>query len=229
MTHIKLSVAVALLALSTFANLDIVLAGTPNIPNSAANLLKGVSKKYRGGKMIKIATEKKVTSELMGKTTVYAGHIYLARGKFRWENDTPDESLLLFDGDNIWNVQYPPKDLGGATQVAKAKLSKNTQSQILISMLIGVEPIDKNFEIGSETRSEQGALDIELRPRSQDVRVKQLRLGVDLASKEIRKISYKDDVNNFTEIEMKKTEFLKSENKNLFKYKIPKDAQVTNL
>ncbi len=197
--------------------------------NPAAIVLKEVSKKYRNGKMIKIETEKKVTSELMGRTTVYAGHIYLAQGKFRWENDTPDESLLLFDGDNIWNVQYPPKDLGGAVQVARAKLSKTTKSQILMSMLIGREAIDKNFEIGPQVARDGEILSIELKPRSQDVRVKQLRLAVDTAAKEIRKISYKDDVDNLTEIEMKKTEFLKTENKSLFKYKIPKDAQVTNL
>ncbi|MBK9324606.1 MAG: outer-membrane lipoprotein carrier protein LolA [Bdellovibrionaceae bacterium] len=229
MIHIKLSIVMTLFALLSFANLDTALAEVAKKPESATNFLKSVSKKYRGSKMIKIATEKKVTSELMGKTTVYAGHVYLARGKFRWENDSPDESLLLFDGENIWNVQYPPKDLGGSIQVAKAKLSKNTQSQILISMLIGREPIDKNFEITSETRSEQGVLDVELKPRSQDVRVKQLHLGIDIASKEIRKISYKDDVDNSTVIEMKKTEFLKSEKRSLFKYKVPKDAQVTNL
>src|SRR5207253_7014099 len=101
-------------------------------PASAVAILKEVTKKYRNSKLVKIETEKKVTSELLGKTTTYQGMIYLAQGKFRWENETPEQSLLLFDGEIIWNVQYPPKDLGGQVQVAKAKLDKNTKSQILI-------------------------------------------------------------------------------------------------
>jgi outer membrane lipoprotein carrier protein len=194
----------------------------------AVATLKEVSKKYRNSKLVKIETDKKVTSELMGKTTNYQGFIYLAQGKFRWENETPEQSLLLFDGETIWNVQFPPKDLGGQVQVAKAKLNKNTKSQILISTLIGKEPIDKNFEILNE-KTDQEILSVELKPLFSDLRVKQLTLDVEPKTKEIKKISYKDDVDNLTVIEMKKTDFLKKENKDLFKYKIPKDAQVTNL
>jgi len=197
-------------------------------PASAVLVLKEVSKKYRSSKLVKIETDKKVTSELLGKTTTYQGEIYLSQGKFRWENEKPDQTLLLFDGDTIWNVQYPPKDLGGQVQVAKAKLDKNTKSQILISTLIGKEPIDKNFKIINE-KTESEKLSVELQPLSGDLRVKDLSMEVDLKSKQITKISYKDDVDNTTEIQLKKTEFISKENKDLFKYKIPKDAQVTNL
>ena len=197
-------------------------------PVSAVSVLKVVSKKYRNGKLVKIETEKKVTSELMGKTTNYQGVIYLSQGKFRWENETPEQSLLLFDGETIWNIQYPPKDLGGPIQVAKAKLDKNTRSQILISTLIGKEPINKNFKILSEKTADD-ILSVELQPLSGDVRVKGLTMDVNVKSKQIEKISYKDDVDNLTEITLKKTEFISKENKDLFKYKTPKDAQVTNL
>jgi outer membrane lipoprotein carrier protein len=199
-----------------------------NKPASAVSILKEVSKKYRNSKLVKIEADKKVTSELLGKTTNYEGEIYLSQGKFRWENATPEQTLLLFDGDTIWNVQYPPKDLGGPVQVAKAKLDKNTKSQILISTLIGKEPIDKNFKVISE-KTDKETLKVELQPLSGDLRVKGLTLDVDLKSKQIKKISYKDDVDNTTEIQLKKTEFISKENKDLFKYKIPKDAQVTNL
>jgi outer membrane lipoprotein carrier protein len=197
-------------------------------PASAVSVLKEVSKKYRNTKLVKIETDKKVTSELLGKTTNYQGKIYLSQGKFRWENETPEQTLLLYDGETIWNVQYPPKDLGGQVQVAKAKLDKNTKSQILISTLIGKEPIDKNFKVISE-KSDKETLNVELQPLSGDLRVKGLTLDVDLKTKQIKKISYKDDVDNTTEIELKNTEFISKENKDLFKYKIPKDAQVTNL
>lgn len=197
-------------------------------PASAVSVLKEVSKKYRNSKLVKIETDKKVTSELLGKTTTYQGEIYLSKGKFRWENETPDQTLLVFDGDTVWNVQYPPKDLGGQIQVAKAKLDKNTKSQILISTLIGNEPIDKNFKVISE-KSDKEHLNVELQPLSGDLRVKGLTLEVDLKSKQIKNISYKDDVDNTIEIQLKKTEFISKENKDLFKYKIPKDAQVTNL
>lgn len=207
--------------------LQTVFAATNEHKNTVA-LLKDVSKKYRASKLIKIEVEKKVTSDLMGKTTTYDGHIYLSQGKFRWENDTPDETLLLFDGQTIWNVQYPPKDLGGAPQVAKAKLDKNTKSQILISTLIGKEPIDKNFEI-IDTQKDGDLNIVKLKPLSSDVRVKDLILNVDGKTKQIREISYKDDVNNLTVIQMKKTDFNYKDKNDLFKFKVPKDAQVTNL
>ncbi len=197
-------------------------------PDAASIIFKALSNKYRNSKLVKIETEKKVTSELLGKTTNYQGVLYLSEGKFRWENETPDQSLLLFDGQTVWNVQYPPKDLGGPVQVAKAKLDKNTKSQILISILLGKEPIDKNFKV-IHIKNEKEILSVELLPLNGDIRVKGLTLEIDLKAKEIKNISYKDDVDNTTHIEMRKTEFFSRENKNLFKYKIPKDAQVTNL
>lgn len=195
---------------------------------TAVALLKEVSKKYRNTKIVKIETDKKVTSELLGKTTNYEGVIYLSQGRFRWENETPEQSLLLFDGETIWNVQYPPKDLGGPVQVAIAKLNKNTKSQILISTLIGKDPIDKNFKVINE-KTDKGLVSIHLEPLSSDLRVKDLVLDVETGTKQIKKISYKDDVENLTEIIMKKSEFGSKDRKELFKYKIPKDAQVTNL
>jgi len=223
--------AISLLIFVTFGLILPVVApakGKEKKSPSAMSVLKEVSKKYRNSKLVQIETDKKVSSELLGKTTVYEGRIYLAQGKFRWETETPEQSLLLFDGETIWSIQYPPKDLGGPAQVGKAKLGKNTKSQILISTLIGKEPIDKNFKILNSSKSEN-TLSIELQPLSPDLRVKGLTLEVDLKSKQILKISYKDDVENMTVISMKKTEFIAKESKDLFKVKIPKDAQVTNL
>lgn len=197
-------------------------------PATAVSVLRNVGKKYRNSKLVKISTDKKVTSELMGRTTKYEGEIYLSKGKFRWENTTPEKTLLVFDGETIWNVQYPPEDLGGPIQVAKAKLDKNTKSQILISTLIGKEPIDKNFNVINE-KTEQDTMIVQLQPLTGDLRVKDLTLEVNVKANEIKKISYKDDVDNLTEIILKKTEFISKEKKELFKYKIPKDAQVTNL
>jgi len=220
--------AVAVLAFSNNVSFAKSKTKTEKKPASAVSVLKDIGKKYRNTKLVKIETDKKVTSELLGKTTDYEGFIYLSQGKFRWENEKPDQSLLLFDGETIWNVQYPPKDLGGPVQVAKAKLDKNTKSQILISTLIGKEPIDKNFEVLGE-KSDKGIITVSLKPLSSDLRVKELTLDLEPKTKQIKKISYKDDVDNLTVIEMKKTDFIPKENKDLFKYKIPKDAQVTNL
>lgn len=200
----------------------------PKSKPGASSVLSVVTKKYRSTKVVKIATSKKVTSELLGKTTIYEGIIYLSQGKFRWENSSPEQSLLLFDGSTIWNVQYPDKDLGGAVQVAKAKLDKNTKSQVLITTLLGTQPIEKNFHILSDSVHD-GVTSILLKPMSNDLRVKELTLDIDGKAKLIRKISYKDDVDNLTVIELTKTDFLNKENKDLFKFKLPKGAQVTNL
>jgi outer membrane lipoprotein carrier protein len=217
-----------LISLIPVVGTAMVKSKTELLSATGAKVLKETSRKYRTTKLVKIETNKKVTSELMGRTTNYKGVIYLSQGKFRWENETPDETLLMFDGETIWNVQYPPKDLGGQIQVARAKLTKTTKSQILISTLIGKESIDKNFEVINE-KTVDNILIIELKPLTSDLRVKDLNLSIDPKDKIILKISYKDDVDNLTVVELKNTEFLKKENSGLFKYEIPKDSQVTNL
>jgi outer membrane lipoprotein carrier protein len=190
--------------------------------------LKEVTQKYRNAKMVEMAVDKVIKSELLGREVTYNGKIFLANGKFRWENKTPDETLLVFDGTTIWSVQMPPKEFGGAVQILKGKVDKKTRSQILISTLLGKEPIERNFKVLKEEKKDNQAM-LEIAPQGTDLTIKKLNLVLDTKKKELSEVSYVDDVGNLTILKFSNIQFLKKEDKNLFKYVPPKGAQVSNL
>ncbi|WP_374031578.1 outer membrane lipoprotein carrier protein LolA [Bdellovibrio bacteriovorus] len=189
--------------------------------------LQKVAKKYRTTKLVEMNVEKTVKSELLGKETKYDGKIYLANGKFRWENTKPEETLLVFDGKTIWSVQVPPKEFGGPVQVAKGIVDKKTKSHILISSLLG-EDLNKNFKILKEEKDGE-LVNIEVQPLNDGLTVKSLKLTVKSKDNILQTISYLDDIGNLTTMKFSDVKFLKKENKKLFKYQPPKDAQVTDL
>lgn len=189
--------------------------------------LEKVAKKYRSAKLVEMSVEKTVKSDLLGKETKYDGKIFLASGKFRWENFKPEETLVVFDGKTIWSVQIPPKEFGGAIQVAKGAVDAKNRSHILISSLLGAD-LKKNFKLLSE-KAEGDLVKIQVEPLNGGLTVKSLALTVHPNEGTLKSISYLDDIGNLTTMIFSKIKFLKKENKNLFKYQPPKDAQVTDL
>lgn len=194
---------------------------------TGTDVLLQVTKKYRNSKVVKMAVEKVVKSELLGKETKYSGTIYITSGKFRWENTTPEKTLLVFDGKTIWSEQTPPKEFGGPVQVAKGKVDKKTSSHILISALFGAD-LDKNFKVVKEDK-EGELLKLSLSPRGDELTIKSLQVVVNPKQNTLDEISYMDDIGNLTTMRFSNMVFLKKTKKNLFKYQPPKGAQVTDL
>lgn len=189
--------------------------------------LEQVTKQYRTAKLVEMSVEKIVKSELLGKETKYLGKIFLANGKFRWENTSPEKTLLVFDGSTIWSEQTPPKEFGGPIQVAKGKVDKKTRSHILISSLLGAN-LQKNFKIIKEQKAGQLVI-LDIEPRTADLTVTSLQITLDPKEKLMKEISYKDDIGNLTRMIFSNVKFLKKEQSKLFKYQPPKGAQVTDL
>jgi outer membrane lipoprotein carrier protein len=194
---------------------------------SEAVTLEEVALKYKTAKLVEIKVEKTVKSELLGKVVSYEGVIYLAKGMFRWENSTPEKSLLLFDGRTIWSEQHPPKEFGGAIQVAKGLVDKRTKSHILISSLMG-EGLDQNFRVVDQ-KADGPWVNMKVVPIKDGLTLKEINLVIDPAEKTMREISYKDDIGNLTSMKFKDIKFLKKNRLELFKYSPPKGSQVTDL
>jgi outer membrane lipoprotein carrier protein len=226
----SISILCAVFTLST----QVVLAKptkTPHKKNAEEySALKAVSKKYQGAGLVEMLVEKTVKSELMGKETKYLGKISLSAGLFRWENTQPEKSLLVFDGQNIWNEQASSPDFPGETQVARARVDKKNKSKILISSLMGRVSIFENFKILKEEKVGD-LLTYSIQPKVNDLNISQLRLSLSAKEKKVVEISYQDDVGNTTEMKFSSIDFKKktSSSRNLFKYTPPKGAQVTNI
>lgn len=193
----------------------------------SSQTLQKLSKKYRSAKLVEMVVEKTVKLELQGRETKYDGKIYLANGKFRWENKTPEETLLVFDGTIIWSVQYPPKEFGGAPQIAHGKVDKNTKSQILISSLLGGD-LEKKFKIINEKKNES-TVNLEVAPQGSELAVKSLHLIIDTKKNQMTELSYNDDLGNLTTMKFSKIQFLNKADGSKFKYQPPKGVPVTDL
>lgn len=193
---------------------------------ASKNALIEVTSKYRKSNLVTIHLVKTVKSNLLGKETKYKGTVYLASNKFRLNIDEPDKNQIIFDGKTIWNVQYPPKELPGPVQVAKSKLDKNSKKQILISTLIAKDGIKENFKVTKEEKLDEGTK-VTLVPLKNELNIK--NLDVVIKNSKITSINYSDDVGNLTTFVFEKTEFSTKSSTQLFKFKVPKDAQVTNL
>jgi len=199
-----------------------VFAGTKK-----SETLQKVSQSYRSAKLVEMDVEKTVKLELQGRETKYQGKIYLANGKFRWENTTPEETLLVFDGTTIWSVQTPPKEFGGAPQIARGKINKKTKSQILISSLLGGD-LNEKFKVVKESKDKESTT-LEVAPKGNDLQVKSLNLVVDNKKSQLKELSYKDDLGNQTTMKFSKIQFMKKADNSKFKYQPPKGAPVTEL
>ena len=189
--------------------------------------LEDLAQKYKRAQLIEMSVEKVVKSELLGKQTSYSGRIFLTQGKFRWENTTPERSLLVFDGNTIWSEQSPPEELGGPIQVAKGVVDKKNRSHILISSLMG-EGLKKNFKINHQ-KIEGEKVYLTISPLKEGLTIKEITIVVSPADKIMREISYKDEIGNLTEMKFSNIKFSKKIKEDLFKYKPPQGAQVTDL
>ena len=185
-------------------------------------------KKYQKSKMVSMHVEKTVISEMLAKETTYSGQIKLSSGKFRWENEKPERTLLLFDGKNLFSVQYPSKEFNTGTQVAKSKIDEKGKKQILISSLLSPSSAKSKFKMLSEKKGPI-LTEVEIEPDSSDLQIKKLTISIHQKTKQIQNISYKDDVGNLTKMSFSNIKFESKADPKLFQYKIPKDAQVTNL
>jgi outer membrane lipoprotein carrier protein len=211
-----------------FANPSLAKSTTKAKFKDDYGTLKLVTKRYRKSEMVEMHVEKTVRSDLMGKETRYVGKIMISSGLFRWENDLPEKSLIVFDGTTIWNEQSPPPEFPGNVQVAKARVDKKNKSQILVSSLLGTGSLFENFNILKETK-DGDAYSYLVEPKTKDLAIKDLEITVSKPKKEVMEISYKDDVGNVTTMKFSSIEFKNKKNKNLFRYTPPKGAQVTNL
>ena len=170
--------------------------------------------------------KKTVHSDLLDKETLFEGKIYLSQGVFRWQGETPEKSVLIFDGKVIWNVQYHSVDFPGPIQVARGEVNKKNKQQILLLTLLDPLRFKKSFEV--KKLSLEGTKQVfELAPKSDSLSLKKIEVFVE--KKIIEKITYVDEVDNKTTLVFSNTDFDLKKDPKLFKYKPEKGAQVSPL
>jgi outer membrane lipoprotein carrier protein len=197
-------------------------------PLTSAEKFERVADKYKSAAMVQMVVYKEVQSDLMDKVSSYEGKIHYAPGKLRWENQKPEKSLLLFDGAVIWNVQYPTEDFPGPIQVAKAKIDKKSKSKLVFNQLLENPGKTRAIKIVSE-KKEKGLAVLKVEFTENDPQFQNIEIKLNESAETINSVSYSDDIGNKTTLKFSQIKFLENLKSSLFKFKIPKGAQVTNL
>ena len=213
------------LVLVTALSLSAAAAKTKSVPtpkrlDQATGFLKAT-------KVTKLDVEKTVVSDLLGKTTSSKGEIVLGKGKFRWETTSPEKSLVVFDGKTLWTLQQPIAELGGPAQVTKSQVSGKARDQILVKMLSGGK-LSQKFRV-QDAIQDQSETILRLSPVKPDPNVKDFSVVLGGKPEKLHEIRYGDEVGNQTTIRILGTETVKKPAKDLFKFEVPKGAEVNEL
>ncbi len=206
-------------------SLILLLVGTVATSATEPDLQQVLSKIHKAS-VAKFEVEKKTKSELLGKETVAPGVIYVSANKFRWDTDGDEKSKIIYDGQNIWTVQEPPKGFKAPPQITKMKLDKKTESQVFLNSLFQ-ENFNKQFAVTKKVKTDNN-WEFYLKPKQKSLGVEELIIKVN-AKSEIKQISYVDEIQNKIVVEINKTTLSSKQNSKLFKYNPPTGVQVNEL
>lgn len=195
-------------------------------PPKKPDYLVKVGAKYRSAKQVSMDLQKTVISSLLGKEKVYEGKVDIGGPLFRLENIKPDQSLIVFDGKNLWSVQFAPG--GGSQQVARAKVDKKNQSQILVATLLSNKPIQDQVSVESSSVTDE-LVRYQTQPKNASWGIQDLNFTINRKTLVVTEIEYKDDLGNETKMVFSNVKFQKKIEKSVFKYSPPKGAQVIDL
>ena len=215
--------------------LFVLLLTSPAFSKSVEPSLQQILSKLSKSPMVTFEVEKKTKSELLGNETNSPGTIYLSAKKFRWDTEGNEKSKIIYDGKVIWTIQEPPKGFKAPPQITKMKLDKKSESQVFINSLFQ-ENFNSQFKLTKTTKSTSknnmpkniDAWDFHLKPLQKNLGVDELKITVD-EKREIKEISYVDEIQNKIAIAVNKTTLSKKTDAKLFQYKPPVGAQVNEL
>lgn len=207
-----------------------VWASDLTVPDAGKKENKEISdlvKEYSKSEMLSMAVVKKTTQKLLARTKTSNGKLYFSKdGRFHLLMESPNKTLVVFDGDYAWNEEQLPEDFGGGIKVLKSKGFKDSVAFNLLQIVMGKGKFNKYFHV-IESRNIEGKKVIKASPSTS-------KWNISLISLEIKNdrligISYWDDVGNETLLSFDKIEFHKKIQKKYFQYKIPKGAEITTI
>lgn len=189
------------------------------------SLLTEVLAQYRSSNALQLNTKRTIRSELLNNSQVQEGVLYLEGIKVRWEFSAPEKTVLIYDGKIFWNIQHPPAEFGGPVQVVKTRLNKQAKDHVILTAILGKEPLSKFFKFGETKEKSKNELEYLLSPlKDKQMGAKEVRITVNKNTKLITKVLYVDDVGNSTDVDITSTAFKSELKKGLFTYKPgPKD------
>lgn len=184
--------------------------------------------KLKGSGLVTLQVIKKIKSDLMGTESQLPGKIFLAKDRFRWDTDGSESSSIIYDGNNLWTIQQPPKGFKTPPQVTRMKMSSKTENQIFLKKLLQ-DRLEKNFSVSKKTEDKKKkAWRFYLKPTEFNSVTNQLEILITNEGNLVE-VSYEDEIQNKIIIEIVKIKKTVQAPNEMFKYSPPKGIQVNEL
>lgn len=188
--------------------------------------LKKVLAKYKNSKFTSAEVERTLVQSLQGKTLSSEGKVYLAGSLFRLELKSKEETLIVFDGKNLWTETRRESEM--EPQVTSLKMGPKAQSQMLLNEVFAQGRLLENFNVLKAIKLGE-LISFELEPNKNLMAVSSLSLVIDPKSLVVVDFQYTDDLENETKYRFKNQKFNQKVNSKKFKYTPPKGVSVNEL
>ena len=147
---------------------------------------------------------------------------YKRPGKMHWLYESPEEQLLVTNGQTIW--LYDPL----LENVTVQKLEKITEGTAL-SFLLGLGNLQTDFihkEISKNLLTDQDGLIVELEPKKSTANLSFIQLNVHPETYNLQTIALMDQQDNYRTIRLMNMKYNLEIEDNFFEFKVTNDMEV---
>ncbi len=222
-TQILLSLFIALIGCSSMAKPKV--SSVKPTTSQQVDVLEQIRNKYAKYEQINFKIQKTTYLEVLDKTKVSPQKMFITnQGEIRVDTEDVPKSITILANKKAIVIDEADPEFGGPVRVLISKNPTLKQSQAFLSVLFGKGDLAKFYAV---TRKDKTTYD--LIAVDKNLSAQKVQINVNADDLQIQKIIYWDELKNKITLEMQATAFLKEKNPKLFQYKIPKDAEVTEI
>ena len=186
-------------------------------------ILKELEKRYTGSQFSADFLQES-TIKAMEITDFASGRVYVRYpGMMRWEYEKPERQAIITDGHKLWI--YRPMD----NQVMTGNAPVFFRDGKGASFLSDIRLVRQKFTITAHPPENEYLYELRLVPREKTLNISQIRLYVVPGAFTIARIVTLDDYGDDTRIDIVNTQFNVELDPALFKFDIPKGADVQKI
>ena len=186
-------------------------------------ILKELEKRYTGSQFSADFLQES-TIKAMEITDFASGRVYVRYpGMMRWEYEKPERQAIITDGHKLWI--YRPLD----NQVMTGNAPVFFRDGKGASFLSDIRLVRQKFTITSHQPEGENLYELRLVPREKTLNISQIRLYMVPRAFTIARIVTLDDYGDDTRIDIVNTQFNVELDPALFKFDIPKGADVQKI
>jgi len=186
-------------------------------------ILQELEKRYTGSQFSADFLQES-TIKAMEITDFASGRVYVRYpGMMRWEYEKPERQAIITDGHKLWI--YRPLD----NQVMTGNAPVFFRDGKGASFLSDIRLVRQKFTITSHQPEGENLYELRLVPREKTLNISQIRLYIVPRAFTIARIVTLDDYGDDTRIDIVNTQFNVDLDPGLFKFDIPKGADVQKI